>query len=89
MKKFISIIIYAGLLSIINAQWPFGKDVQWYIDGPKKNGLSVIMIVITDGETGYTVVGLPNPKMSKSYSAKRQLSMVIKIFQLSLVCTCL
>ena len=36
MKKFISIIIFAGLLSIINAQWPFGKDVQWYIDGPKK-----------------------------------------------------
>ena len=24
------------LLSSINAQWPFGKDVQWYIDGPKK-----------------------------------------------------
>ena len=36
MKKFIPIIIFAGLLSIINAQWPFGKDVQWYIDGPKK-----------------------------------------------------
>ena len=36
MKKFIPIVIFAGLLSIINAQWPFGKDVQWYIDGPKK-----------------------------------------------------
>ena len=36
MKKFIPIVLFAGLLSIINAQWPFGKDVQWYIDGPKK-----------------------------------------------------
>ena len=31
-----TIILILFFATIANAQWPFGKDVQWYIDGPKK-----------------------------------------------------
>ena len=36
MRKSVLIIFILFLFSSINAQWPFGKDIQWYIDGPKK-----------------------------------------------------
>ena len=25
------------IITSLSAQWPFGKDVEWYIEGPKKN----------------------------------------------------
>ena len=33
----ISIIFTFFIFSSLSAQWPFGKDVEWYIEGPKKN----------------------------------------------------
>ena len=33
----ISIIFIFFIFSSLSAQWPFGKDVEWYIEGPKKN----------------------------------------------------
>ncbi|SVA56907.1 uncharacterized protein METZ01_LOCUS109761, partial [marine metagenome] len=36
MKKIIYILCVLGLFATANAQWPFGKDVEWYINGPKK-----------------------------------------------------
>lgn len=39
MNKKILIISFciASLISNLYGQWPFGKDIEWYIDGPKKN----------------------------------------------------
>ena len=38
MRKIIIITFCIGsLLSSLFGQWPFGKDIDWYIDGPKKN----------------------------------------------------
>ena len=36
MKKIIYLLCVLGLFTSANAQWPFGKDVEWYINGPKK-----------------------------------------------------
>ena len=36
MKKIIYLLCILGLVASANAQWPFGKDVEWYINGPKK-----------------------------------------------------
>ena len=33
----ISIIFIFFIFSSLSAQWPFGKDVEWYIEGPKKS----------------------------------------------------
>ena len=39
MKRIIISLIFCISLvsSSLFGQWPFGKDVEWYIDGPKKN----------------------------------------------------
>ena len=38
MRKIIIITFcFGSLLSSLFGQWPFGKDIDWYIDGPKKN----------------------------------------------------
>ena len=39
MKRIIIIFIFCVSLisSSLFGQWPFGKDVEWYIEGPKKN----------------------------------------------------
>ena len=39
MKRIIIVFIFCISLisSSLFGQWPFGKDVEWYIEGPKKN----------------------------------------------------
>ena len=37
MKKIIYLLFILFLLDSVNAQWPFGEEVEWYINGPKKD----------------------------------------------------
>ena len=36
MRKVFFIVCFLFFIPSLFAQWPFGKDVEWYINGPKK-----------------------------------------------------
>ena len=66
------IIAAIFIITSLSAQWPFGKDVEWYIEGPKKAGQNAIMIDIIDGETDCLHPEEQKLRMSRFCLAKKQ-----------------